>query len=155
MSVAFVYLGSCTKIINFLLRQKKLETILNMFRNEICHPKTLKETNIVSKSIKIIDFMTKTLLVEAEFAGIIFLLLPFLTPKGGKINLPFKSYQPYNIENSINFTLTYIGQIIGAILCVYIYILLYRLYNLDLFIYVLYNLNYVVSEYIIRKKKVI
>ncbi|NP_001177533.1 odorant receptor 124 [Nasonia vitripennis] len=118
--LTLTFLALCFKMINFMCRQESLKALLNTFRDEICQPKTLEEKDIIEKNRSMLRLFCISYFSLGILSGSTLVFVPFASFKSSKIELPIKTYQPYDVEDFVLFSLTYFHQILSMYLGVLI-----------------------------------
>lgn len=113
--LTFTFVALCFKVLNFVTRRSEMTDMLDEFRTPICLAKSPEEKKIIQKCSQSSKKIFWSIMSLSQSTGLVLLVIPFLTSEMMEISLPFKSYQPYNVTDAINFWITYALQILATI----------------------------------------
>ncbi|XP_014230706.1 odorant receptor 94b-like [Trichogramma pretiosum] len=120
MFLTVTYILLCLKILNFIMRRQSVLHLLKMFRHDMykaCSPEEEKILKMYSKSAY---NMFRIILILSQSTGVFFCLLPFVTLDPENFELPFKTYQFYDDETTLGFSVTYVIQLVALIFGIFI-----------------------------------
>ncbi|KAL7306072.1 hypothetical protein TKK_0001531 [Trichogramma kaykai] len=114
------YILLCLKILNFIMRRQSVLHLLKRFRHDMYKARSPEEEKILKLYSKSSYSIFRTILILSQSTGVLFCLLPFVTLDPENFELPFKTYQFYDDETTLGFSVTYVIQLIALIFGVFI-----------------------------------
>lgn len=117
------HLGFLCKLFNFLLNPKRMLLIEAILNSPVFKLNSQKAEDIIRESVKSIDNFAKMFRVTCIFVLIFYGVTPFINyvidGEGARLMLPLPGWIPYDVNNGIMYTFTYVFQMSSIAISAY------------------------------------